>query len=322
KQEPDGVTFFILQGLSSLGDRQMILFVILLLGYIITQGGNSMIIFLVQNKTDPKLHSPMYFFLANLSFVDMVYTTTTIPKMLVGFLSDVSTISVPGCFLQMFFFIQLGITSRGILTAMAYDRYLAICHPLHYTSIMTQHIQLLLIAGAWAFGTFCTLPANLITWHQPYCGPNVVKHGWGDPSSVRRLACADTSVDNTVSLSLALVALLTTGVLILTSYVLIGISVSRMSVAQRLKAFGTCVSHLTVVSISYTYLMRGTLSIFFQVRIIVAVLYAALTPFLNPVIYSLRNKDTPAYSLKISARSFPLNHHYLLRLVPVKASNS
>uniref|UniRef100_A0A3Q3KRS6 G-protein coupled receptors family 1 profile domain-containing protein n=1 Tax=Monopterus albus TaxID=43700 RepID=A0A3Q3KRS6_MONAL len=281
-REPDGVTFFILQGLSSLGDRQMILFVILLLGYIITQGGNSMIIFLsdqIISSTDPKLHSPMYFFLANLSFVDMVYTTTTIPKMLVGFLSDVSTISVPGCFLQMFFFIQLGITSRGILTAMAYDRYLAICHPLHYTSIMTQHIQLLLIAGAWAFGTFCTLPANLITWHQPYCGPNVVKHGWGDPSSVRRLACADTSVDNTVSLSLALVALLTTGVLILTSYVLIGISVSRMSVAQRLKAFGTCVSHLTVVSISYT------------VRIIVAVLYAALTPFLNPVIYSLRNKE-------------------------------
>uniref|UniRef100_A0A3Q3KGL9 G-protein coupled receptors family 1 profile domain-containing protein n=1 Tax=Monopterus albus TaxID=43700 RepID=A0A3Q3KGL9_MONAL len=275
-----------------LGDRQMILFVILLLGYIITQGGNSMIIFLVQNKTDPKLHSPMYFFLANLSFVDMVYTTTTIPKMLVGFLSDVSTISVPGCFLQMFFFIQLGITSRGILTAMAYDRYLAICHPLHYTSIMTQHIQLLLIAGAWAFGTFCTLPANLITWHQPYCGPNVVKHGWGDPSSVRRLACADTSVDNTVSLSLALVALLTTGVLILTSYVLIGISVSRMSVAQRLKAFGTCVSHLTVVQL-FRSLMAVRRKEFFtlEVRIIVAVLYAALTPFLNPVIYSLRNKE-------------------------------
>uniref|UniRef100_A0A3Q3KRS0 G-protein coupled receptors family 1 profile domain-containing protein n=1 Tax=Monopterus albus TaxID=43700 RepID=A0A3Q3KRS0_MONAL len=290
-REPDGVTFFILQGLSSLGDRQMILFVILLLGYIITQGGNSMIIFLVQNKA---LHSPMYFFLANLSFVDMVYTTTTIPKMLVGFLSDVSTISVPGCFLQMFFFIQLGITSRGILTAMAYDRYLAICHPLHYTSIMTQHIQLLLIAGAWAFGTFCTLPANLITWHQPYCGPNVVKHGWGDPSSVRRLACADTSVDNTVSLSLALVALLTTGVLILTSYVLIGISVSRMSVAQRLKAFGTCVSHLTVVSISYTaasFVYISYRSPPRDVRIIVAVLYAALTPFLNPVIYSLRNKE-------------------------------
>uniref|UniRef100_A0A3Q3KRS4 G-protein coupled receptors family 1 profile domain-containing protein n=1 Tax=Monopterus albus TaxID=43700 RepID=A0A3Q3KRS4_MONAL len=289
-REPDGVTFFILQGLSSLGDRQMILFVILLLGYIITQGGNSMIIFLTQ--TDPKLHSPMYFFLANLSFVDMVYTTTTIPKMLVGFLSDVSTISVPGCFLQMFFFIQLGITSRGILTAMAYDRYLAICHPLHYTSIMTQHIQLLLIAGAWAFGTFCTLPANLITWHQPYCGPNVVKHGWGDPSSVRRLACADTSVDNTVSLSLALVALLTTGVLILTSYVLIGISVSRMSVAQRLKAFGTCVSHLTVVSISYT----AASFVYISYRKYPqgqgqAVLYAALTPFLNPVIYSLRNKE-------------------------------
>uniref|UniRef100_A0A7N8WUT9 G-protein coupled receptors family 1 profile domain-containing protein n=1 Tax=Mastacembelus armatus TaxID=205130 RepID=A0A7N8WUT9_9TELE len=218
--------------------------------------------------------------------------------MLSGFLTNVSTISVPGCFLQIFFFIQLGITSRGILTVMAYDRYVAICNPLHYTSIMTRPVQLLLITGAWVFSAVCTLPANIMTWQRPYCGPNVVKHCWCDPSSVRQLVCADTSVDNIVSHSFAVVALLTSGVLILTSYVLIGVSLSRMAVTQRLKAFRTCAAHLTVVTISYSSASfvydqskstKGLL--FFQVRIIVAVLYAALTPFLNPVIYSLRNKE-------------------------------
>ncbi|XP_026184722.1 olfactory receptor 142-like [Mastacembelus armatus] len=293
-REPDGVTFFILQGLSSLGEKQMILFVILLLGYIVILGGNSMIIFVT--LTDPKLDSPMYFFLANLSFVDMVYTTTSIPKMLSGFLTNVSTISVPGCFLQIFFFIQLSVTSRGILTVMAYDRYVAICNPLHYTSIMTRPVQLLLITGAWVFSAVCTLPANIMTWQRPYCGPNVVKHCWCDPSSVRQLACADTSVDNIVSLSSAMVSLLTTGVLILTSYVLIGISLSRMAVTQRLKAFRTCAAHLTVVTISFSaasfvYISYRVGNFSPEVRIIVAVLYAALTPFLNPVIYSLRNKE-------------------------------
>ncbi|XP_026184635.1 olfactory receptor 13C2-like [Mastacembelus armatus] len=293
-REPDGVTFFILQGLSSLGEKQMIFFVILLLGYIVILGGNSMIIFVT--LTDPKLNSPMYFFLANLSFVDMVYTTTTIPKMLSGFLSEVSTISVPGCFLQMHFFIQLSVTSRGILTVMAYDRYVAICNPLHYTSIMTRPVQLLLITGAWVFSVVCTLPATIIALLRPYCGPNMVKHCWCDRSSVRQLACADTSMDNIVSLCFAVLALLTPGSLILTSYVLIGVSLSRMAVTQRLKAFGTCSAHLTVVTISFSsasfvYISYRVGNFSPEVRIIVAVLYAALTPFLNPVIYSLRNKE-------------------------------
>ncbi|XP_026213318.1 olfactory receptor 10J4-like [Anabas testudineus] len=291
---PDAVTFFIIQGLTSLGKNQMILFVIILLGYIIILGGNSMIIFVAM--IDSKLTSPMYFFLSNLSFVELVYTTTTIPKMLSGFLTDMTTISVPGCFLQMYFFIQLGATGHAILTVMAYDRYVAICNPLCYTTIMTRRVQILLIAGAWSFSALCTLPAAIITWMEPYCGPNVVTHCWCDPASVRRLACSDTTIDNFVSLFSALVALLTTGVLTLSSYVLIGISISNMGVTQRLKAFGTCAAHLTVVTISYTsasfvYISYRVGNFSPEVRISVAVLYSALIPFLNPVIYSLRNKE-------------------------------
>lgn len=193
----------------------------------------------------------MFYFLHNLSLVDMLFTTTTIPNMLSGFLRETLTISVPSCFLQMFFFIQLSVTGRGILTVMAYDRYLAVCDPLRYTAAMTKPAQRLLVAGAWAFGVLCTLPATIIALQRSYCASNVVRHGWCDPSSVRQLACADTSVDNIVSLTFALVSLMTTGALILTSYVLIFVSLSKMAVAQRLKALGTCAAHLTVVSISY-----------------------------------------------------------------------
>ncbi|KAG7224696.1 hypothetical protein INR49_014973, partial [Caranx melampygus] len=292
--QPDGVSFFIIQGLANVDQKKMILFVILLLSYIVILGGNSMIILVA--LTDGKLTSPMYFFLYNLSFVDMIYTTTTIPNMLSTFLSDVTTISVPCCFLQMYFFIQFAVTGRAILTVMAYDRYMAICNPLRYAAIMTRPVQLLLVIGAWGFAAACTLPSIVMAWHRQYCGPNVVRHGWCDPSSVRRLVCGDTSVDNIVSISFALVALLITGVLILTSYILIGVSVSRMGATQRLKTFGMCAAHLTVVSISYSsasfvYISYRVGNFSPEVRVVVSVLYSALTPFLNPVIYSLRNKE-------------------------------
>ncbi|XP_041863710.1 olfactory receptor 5AN1 [Melanotaenia boesemani] len=290
--QSDDVSFFIIQGLASLGEKRMILFVILLLGYIIILGGNIMIIFVT--LTDPKLTSPMFFFLCNLSFVDIFYATTTIPKTLSGFLFDRLTISIPGCFLQMQFFIQLGVTGHGILTVMAYDRYVAVCNPLRYTAIVTRPVQMLIVLGAWGFGTLCSLPATVMGARQHYCGPNVVRHCWCDPSSVRRLACTDTFVDDIVSVSMALVALLATGVL--TSYVLIAVSIFRMGVSQRLKAFGTCAAHLTVVSISYiaasfVYISYRVGNLSPEVRIIVAVLYTTLISFLNPIIYSLRNKE-------------------------------
>ncbi|KAG7265714.1 hypothetical protein CRUP_024650 [Coryphaenoides rupestris] len=291
---PEVLSFFIIQGLKGLGETRIIAFYIFLVAYIFILVGNSMIIFM--SWTDPKLSSPMFFFLHNLSMVDILYTTVTIPNMLSGLLTKTHTISVPGCFLQMYFFIQMAVTGRGILTVMAYDRYMAICNPLRYASVMTRPVRCLLITGAWAFGACCTLPGTAPSWRLTYCGPNVVRHGWCDPSSVRRLACGNTYLDNILSLSSALVALLVTGVLILTSYALIGLSLSKKSTAERLKAFGTCAAHLTVVSISYgsasfVYISYRVGNFPAEVRIVVSVLYTVLTPFLNPVIYSLRNKD-------------------------------
>ncbi|XP_067112874.1 olfactory receptor 5J3-like [Osmerus mordax] len=288
------VAFFIIQGLDSLGDIQTALFVIFLVAYIIILGGNSMIIFLV--RTDPKLNSPMYFFLHNLSFVDMVYASVTFPSLLSGFLTENKTTSVPACFLQMYFYIQMGVTGRALLTVMAYDRYVAICDPLRYTATMTGTVRILLVLGAWTFAAGCTLPAVTMATQRFYCGPNVVFHLWCDPSSVRVLVCGNTSVDSLVSLSSALVALIGTGVLILASYVLIGVAVARMAAAQRWKAFTTCAAHLTVVIISYitaffVYISYRVGNLSPEVRMIVAMSYSALTPLLNPIIYSLRNKE-------------------------------
>ncbi|KAG9351820.1 hypothetical protein JZ751_023071 [Albula glossodonta] len=224
------ISEFIIVGLSEFRDKKTILFAIFLLGYMTILGGNIMIIYLV--RTDSKLRSPMYFFLHNLSFVDIIYTSTTIPNML-----------------------------------------------------------------AWGFGMACTLPSISLTSRLPFCGPNLVRHCFCDPSSVMRLACTDITINSRVSLAFAAVALLTTLILILSSYATIGASIARMSTWEsRGKAFATCTAHLTVVSISYgsaafVYISYRVGKFSPDVRIVVAILYSCLTPLLNPFIYSLRNKE-------------------------------
>ncbi|KAL4608528.1 olfactory receptor 6N1-like [Arapaima gigas] len=289
------VTEFIIVGLSGLKDKQAMLFVIFLLAYATILGGNGTIVYLV--RTDSRLSSPMYFFLHNLSFADVVYTSVTVPNMLSGFLTQTKTISVLGCFAQMYVFLSMAVVGRAILTVMAFDRCVAICAPLRYAAVMTRQLRHRLVAGAWLFGALCSLPAFVMAVRLPFCGPNRVEHCFCDHSSVVRLACADTSRNSVVALTFALIALLATLALILSSYVAIGVSLTRTGPAGgRRKAFGTCVAHLIVVSISYTsasfvYISYRVGNFSSDVRIIVAILYTVLTPLLNPVIYSLRNKE-------------------------------
>ncbi|KAI4875681.1 hypothetical protein NFI96_025855 [Prochilodus magdalenae] len=302
------VTYFIIEGLK---DKYMILFSVFLTIYVLILGGNGMIIYLV--RTDPKLNSPMYFFLHNLSFCDMIYTSTTIPNMLSGFLVDVKTISKAGCFAQMYIFLSMAVTGRSLLTVMAFDRYLAICHPLRYTSVMTRWIRYVLIFLAWLFGWFIPFPAMILALPLPFCGPNVVKHIFCDHTSLVRLACTDTSKNNVVSLTFALFAIISTFLLILASYICIGKAMSKMGSAERLKAAATCVSHLIVVCISYVsascvYISYRVATFDPDVRVIIAVLYSVLTPLLNPFIYSLRNKELQDAMKRAFCRSSTISY--------------
>ncbi|XP_051537011.1 olfactory receptor 6N1-like [Myxocyprinus asiaticus] len=283
------VEYFILEGLK---DNYML--PVFFIVYVFVFSGNSLIIYLV--RTDPKLNTPMYFFLHNLSFSDIVYISVTIPNILSVFLTEVKTISKTGCFVQMYFFLSAGVTGRALLTVMAYDRYVAICSPLRYTTIMTKQVCLLLIFASWGFGAVTVLPSAIWATQLPYCGPKIVKHMLCDHSSVVILACADTSKNGIVSLSAALFSLLSTFFLILTSYIYIGKAIRRMGTAEQLKALGTCVSHLIVVCISYVsalcvYISYRVAKFDPDVRIIIAVVYSVITPLLNPIIYSLRNKE-------------------------------
>ncbi|XP_072518457.1 olfactory receptor 6N1-like [Salminus brasiliensis] len=285
------VSFFIIEGFK---DRKLILFPVFLTMYVLILVGNSMIIYLV--RTDPKLNSPMYFFLHNLSFSDIIYTSTTIPNMLSGFLVEVKTISKAGCFAQMYIFLSMGVTGRALLTVMAFDRYLAICNPLRYTSIMTRKVRYLLIFSAWVFGWFIPFTSLILALPLPFCGPNIVKHILCDHTSLVRLACTDITRNSIVSLTFALFALLSTFLLILASYVLIGKTIRKMGSAERLKAAATCVSHLIVVTISFVsatcvYISYRVTTFDPDARLVIAVLYSVLTPLLNPFIYSLRNKE-------------------------------
>ncbi|KAG9265793.1 olfactory receptor 142-like [Astyanax mexicanus] len=285
------ITLFIIEGFK---ERKLILFAIFLPMYVLILVGNSMIIYLV--RTDSKLNSPMYFFLHNLSFSDLIYTSTTVPNMLSGFLVEVKTISKTGCLTQMYVFLSMGITGRSLLTVMAFDRYVAICNPLRYTSIMSRKVRYLLICASWVFGSFVTLPAFFLALPLPFCGPNVIKHTFCDHTSVIRLACTDITRNSVVGLVFALFSLLSTFLLILTSYVLIGKAISKMGSVERKKAAATCVSHLIVVTISFVsaacvYISYRVPSFDPEVRLIISVLYSVLTPLINPFIYSLRNKE-------------------------------
>ncbi|XP_008072742.1 olfactory receptor 6K6 [Carlito syrichta] len=264
---------------------------LLIYGFIVT--GNLMIFIVIQ--VDMALHTPMYFFISVLSFLEIWYTTTTIPKMLSSLVSEQKTISLTGCLMQMYFFHSLGITEGCVLTAMAIDRYIAICNPLRYPTIMTPKLCIQLTAGSCLCGFLLVLPE--ITWIAtlPFCGSNHIHQIFCDFTPVLSLACTDTSLVVIVD-GIHAVEILASFLIIALSYIRIIMVILGMPSAEgRYKAFSTCASHLAVFllffgSVAVMYLRFSvTYSVFWDTAI--AVTFVILAPFLNPIIYSLRNKD-------------------------------
>ncbi|XP_028643634.1 olfactory receptor 2D2-like [Grammomys surdaster] len=301
-QNQSWVSEFILIGFSSDPTTNSILFIVFLLIYLSTVLGNGLIIMLV--CLDTQLHTPMYFFLCTLSLLDMSYVTTTMPQMLVHLLAHSHTISFAGCWLQMYVFGALGITECTFFVVMAYDRYVAICYPLRYTVILDRGLCIRLAAGSWVCGFLSAFLNTFFTMSLPYCGPNRVNHYLCEGPSVRSLACIDTHLLEMVDLVLSVILVLVPISLIVASYIRIVKAILKIKSTQgRCKAFSTCASHLTVVTLFYipaTYIyMRLNSSYSPEEDKQVSLFYTAFTPLLNPVVYSLRNKDIKRAFLKV-----------------------
>ncbi|XP_049635741.1 olfactory receptor 5F1-like [Suncus etruscus] len=288
------VTEFILLGLTDTLELQIIFFVIFLVIYTLTILGNVGMIFLI--RIDSHLHTPMYFFLANLSFVDVCYSSTITPKMLVDLLSEKKTISFAGCFLQMYFFIAMATTECILFGLMAYDRYVAICNPLLYSLIMTPTVCLKMAAGAITAGLLNSMVNTSYVSNLPFCGSKIIHHFFCDSPLLFRLSCSDTQLNESIFSTFAGVNMVGTLLVILTSYSYILFSIFRMHSGEgRHKALSTCASHLTAVSLFYstaiyTYLKPSSSYSLNQDKV-ASVFYTVVIPMLNPLIYSLRNKE-------------------------------
>ncbi|XP_003417040.3 olfactory receptor 3A2-like [Loxodonta africana] len=288
------LTEFILLGLVESEKLQSVIFVLFLFAYVVTVGGNLSILGAI--LVEPKLHTPMYFFLGNLSVLDVGCITVTVPPMLCHLLSHKRTISYDACLSQLFFFHLLAGLDCFLLTAMAYDRFLAICQPLTYSIRMSQEVQRLLVAVSWAcaFSNAMTHAITLTTLN--FCGPNEVNHFYCDLPQLFQLSCSSTQLNELLLFAVGFIMAGTPVVLIITSYIHVAAAVLRISSAKaRKKAFSTCSSHLTVVCLFcgtgiFNYMRLGTEEASDKDKG-VGVFNTVINPMLNPLIYSLRNSD-------------------------------
>ncbi|KAK7800539.1 hypothetical protein U0070_003615 [Myodes glareolus] len=247
-------------------------------------------------RVDPRLHSPMYFLLSQLSLMDLMYISTTVPKMAYNFLSGQKSITLLGCGVQSFFFVTMSCSEGLLLASMAYDRFVAICHPLHYPTRMSKTMCLKMIIGSWTLGSINSLAHTVYALHIPYCHSRSINHFFCDVPAMLPLACMDTWVYEYMIFVSTFVFLLFPFLGITTSYGRIIFAVFHMrSKEGKKKAFTTCSTHLTVVTFyyapfTYTYLQPSSLRSPTEDKIL-AVFYTIFTPMLNPIIYSLRNKE-------------------------------
>ncbi|XP_015674585.1 olfactory receptor 10P1-like [Protobothrops mucrosquamatus] len=301
KHNQSCLTEIVLLGFSDFRIWQELLFSLILIFYLIALMGNGLVLLLT--IVSPTLHTPMYFFLWNLSFLEIGYTSSISPKMLVNLLSEKQTISFWGCGCQMYFFLLFGVTECCLLCVMAYDRYVAICKPLQYPYIMNLRECAMLAAVSWATGVFVGVGYSVLIFTLPFCGSNQISHFFCDLMPVLRLASTYTYKNEVTISTLTVVADLILLLLILYSYILIISAILMMPLAKdRRKAFSTCSSHLTVVFIFYgtiifTYIHPNSAYSAENNRVF-ALLYTVVTPSLNPIIYSLRNKEIKAAFMK------------------------
>ncbi|XP_072281404.1 olfactory receptor 5AP2-like [Pyxicephalus adspersus] len=305
------VSEFILVGLSENPKLQSIIFVILLWIYMISVLGNLSLI--IAFRFSPSLQTPMYFFLANFSFLDIWYISSTVPKMLSSLLSGNKIISFYGCVVQLYSFGVCGGTECYVLAAMAYDRYNAICHPLLYTIIMNRATCFQLIAGSWVIGIVNILIHTILTFQLPFCD-NKINQVFCDIPPLLKLSCIDTWTNEIVIFCTSGLVILCSFILIILSYVKIILSILTIHWTTGIKkAFSTCTSHLIVVTIFYgsiifVYLKPKSSYATHQDQM-VAVMYTVVAPFLNPFIYSLRNSEVKNAFAKIAKSVMTIKKH-------------
>ncbi|XP_008825939.1 olfactory receptor 5D18-like [Nannospalax galili] len=287
-------TVFILLGFSDYPELKVPLFLIFLTVYSITVVGNIGMILII--RINPKLHTPMYFFLRHLSFVDFCYSSTFVPKILVNLFANDRTISFSECIVQYFFFALFVVTESILLVAMAYDRFVAICNPLLYTVAMSQRLCITLVVGAYAWGLTCSLTMTCSIVQLSFVGFNTIDHFFCEFSSLLALSCSDTHINQLLLFTLSTANSVTTLLMILLSYIVIIVTILKMhSASGRRKAFSTCASHMTTITIFYGTILflycvpnSKNSKLMFKVA---SVFYTVVIPMLNPLIYSLRNKD-------------------------------
>ncbi|XP_040833148.1 olfactory receptor 2L3-like [Ochotona curzoniae] len=287
-------TDFILLGLFPRARLGLLLFLLLGLIFLIALLGNLCMALLI--LLDSQLHTPMYLLLSQLSLIDLSYISTIVPRMASDFLLGNKAISCLGCGVQSFFFLALGGAETMLLTSMAYDRYVAICHPLHYHVRMNRRVCVLMVTVSWVMGCTNSCAHTAYAFHIPYCRSRAINHFFCDVPAMLTLACMDTWVyEYTVFLS-TVIFLVLPFLVIVCSYGRVLLAVSRMHSGEgRKKAYSTCSSHLTVVTFfyapfAYTYLRPKSFRSPTEDKAL-AVFYTILTPMLNPIIYSLRNKE-------------------------------
>ncbi|NP_001000381.1 olfactory receptor Olr403 [Rattus norvegicus] len=300
------VSEFILLGLPIQAEDQNMYSALILTMYLTTVLGNLLIILLI--RLDSHLHTPMYFFLSHLAFTDISFSSVTVPKMLVNMLTHSQSISYTGCVSQVYFFIVFGTIDSFLLTSMAYDRYVAICHPLHYTLIMNLSLCVLLVVISWALSSANALVQTLLLARLSHFRNNTIPHYFCDLSTLLKLSSSDTTINDLIILVLGNAVITLPFICILVSYGYIGVTILKTpSIKGIRKALSTCGSHLCVVSLYYGAIIGlycvPSSNTNNDKNAIVAMMYTVVTPMLNPFIYSLRNRDMKGALRNILSRT-------------------